>query len=153
MIMTDYQQLIDLISDPILGPFEGEDFSIDHDGIIQVADNDVKTAALLMRKANSSGQFPQNLVKVGQRGDSILLGFDTLATADAVYMDQIGFKGDVRAEVKSDIAGKFYVYFDGKRVTKQFAKLTAAKSFIKKMDKAMQSMGEMIVTADDDLED
>ena len=55
--MADYQLLLDLVSDPISGPFEGEDFWIDPDGTIQIAENNVKIAALLMRKVNTSGSF------------------------------------------------------------------------------------------------
>ena len=59
--MTQNSQLLDIISDPILGPFEGEDFCVDEQGYIQVYDSDPKTAALIMRKANTSGLFPVHL--------------------------------------------------------------------------------------------
>lgn len=149
--MANLKQLLAVISDPYDGREEGVDFWVDEQGYIQT--QDVRTAALIMRTANSSGEFEQNLVKVGQKGDSIILGFDTLATIDPIYIVNIGFKGDVRAEIKSDIAGKFYVYFDNKRVTRQFIKLSVAKTFIKKMDTAMQNMGTMMVMADDETED
>lgn len=147
--MQNYQELVELISDPFEGPYEGEDFTVDSNGIIQVSDNNVRVAALLMRKANSSGQFTQNLVKVGHRGDSILLGFDTLADQEPVFTAQIGFKKDTIAEVKTEKTGKFCVYFNKKRSIKQFNTLTQAKSFIKKTDKAIQSVGNMVNTADD----
>ena len=150
-IMANLEQLLAVITDPYDGREEGVDFWIDEQGYIQT--NNVRTAALIMRTANTSGEFKQDLVKIGQRGDSILLGFDTLADAGAEHTLNIGFKGDVIAEVKLDVSGKFYVYFDGKRVTRQFAKLSQAKAFVKKMDKSMQSMGTMIVTADDDNDD
>jgi hypothetical protein len=149
--MANLEQLLAVISDPYDNREEGVDFWVDEQGYIQT--QDVLTAAMIMRTANNSGEFVQNLVKIGQRGDSILLGFDTLAEADADHTAHIGFKGDVLAEIKSDIGGKFYVYFNGKRVTRQFAKLSQAKAFVKKMDKGMQSMGTMIVTADDDTDD
>ncbi len=47
--MTQNSQLLDIISDPITGPYEGEDFCIDEEGYIQVSDNNVRTAALIMR--------------------------------------------------------------------------------------------------------
>ena len=151
--MQNYQDLMQLISDPIDGPFEGEDFSIDQDGIIQVSDNNVRVAALLMRKANTSGKFPQTLVKIGHRGDSILLGFDTLVDQAPVFVDQIGFKKDTIAEIKTEKNGKFCIYFNKKRSIKQFAKLSQAKAFVKKTDKTLQSVGEMVSTADDDTDD
>ena len=46
--MTQNFQLLAIISDPILGPFEGEDFCVDEQGYIQVYDSDPKTAALIM---------------------------------------------------------------------------------------------------------
>jgi hypothetical protein len=136
--MPNYQDLMQLISDPIDGPFEGEDFSIDQDGIIQVSDNNVRIAALLMRKANTSGKFPQNLVKIGQRGDSILLGFDTLADVEPVYVNQIGYKRDTLAEIKTEVNGKFCIYLNKKRTSKQFTKLAQARAFIKRLDKTLQ---------------
>lgn len=147
--MADYQLLVDLVSDPISGPFEGEDFWIDADGTIQVAENNVKIAALLMRKINTSGSFTQNLVKIGQRGDSILLGFDTLLDVDPVYFAKIGFKGDTLAEVKRDVNDKFCVYINGKRLTRMFAKLTQAKQMVKKLDKDLQSAADVPEDLDD----
>ena len=147
--MADYQLLLDLVSDPISGPFEGEDFWIDPDGTIQIAENNVKIAALLMRKVNTSGLFDVNLVKMGQRGDSILLGFDTLLDADPVYSAKIGFKGDTLAEIKRDISNKFCVYINGKRLARMFAKLTQAKQMIKKLDKDLQSAADVPEDLDD----
>jgi hypothetical protein len=106
-----------------------------------------------MRKANTSGKFPQTLVKIGHRGDSILLGFDTLVDQAPVFVDQIGFKKDTIAEIKTEKDGKFCIYFNKKRSIKQFAKLSQAKAFVKKTDKTLQSVGEMVSTADDDSDD
>ena len=146
-------ELLDLISDPILGPFEGEDFCIDSDGIIQVSDNNVRMAALIMRKANTSGKFTEHLVKVGHRGDTILLGFDSLFSTDNVYTNQIGFKNDTLAEVKKDPdQDHYYVYLNGKRSIKQFKSLGKAKGFIKKLDRDLQTVGNLII-ADDDIDD
>ena len=134
------EQLTDIISDPFNGPFEGEDFWVDGNGTIQVAENNVKLAATIMRKANLSGKFPQRLVKIGAHGDSILLGFDTLSDADPVYTAKIGFKGDMLAEVRADTSGKFCFYINGKRGARMFSKLSAVKSALKKLDREMQSV-------------
>jgi hypothetical protein len=142
-------QLLDIISDPFNGPFEGEDFWIDDDGTIQIAENNVRLAAVIMRKTNSSGKFPQRLVKIGAQGDSILLGFDTLGDVKPVYTAKIGFKGDMLAEVKEDQSGKFCLYINGKRGTKMFAKLSAVKAALRKLDKEIQSAG----TEPEDLDD
>ena len=142
-------QLLDIISDPFNGPFEGEDFWIDDNGTIQVAENNVRVAAMIMRKTNSSGKFSQRLVKIGAQGDSILLGFDTLSDVKPVYTAKIGFKGDMLAEVKEDTTGKFCLYINGKRGTKMFAKLSAVKAALRKLDKEIQSAG----TEPEDLDD
>lgn len=134
--MTNLEQLLDVISDPFDGPEEGVDFWVDEEGYIQV--QDVRTAALIMRKANFSEMFDNKLVKVGQRGDNILLGFDTLLDAPPVYVAKIGFKGDTLAEVKKDDAGKFCLYLNKKRATRIFKKLSIAKTFLKKLDKELQ---------------
>lgn len=133
--MTNIETLREIISDPFFGPFEGEDYWIDGEGIIQVPDNNVVLAATILRKANNSGEFTTKLVKIGQRGDSILLGFDTLLDVDPVYTIKIGFKGDTLAEIKKDTAGKFCLYLNKKRATRMFSKLVAAKSYLKKLDR------------------
>lgn len=135
--MTNYEQLLEVISDPYNGPEEGVDFWVDEHGLIQVADN--RMAGLIMRKANNSGVFEQKLVKMGQKGDVLLLGFDTLLDTDPMYSARIGFKGDATAEVKQDANGKFCLYINGKRQARLFNKLSSAKQTIKKLDKDLQS--------------
>ena len=135
-LMANLDLLLEVISDPYEGREEGVDFWVDESGYIQVPD--VRTAALLMREANTSGQFDQNLVKVGQKGDAILLGFDTLLDADAVFTSKIGLKKDILAEVKRDDRDKFCVYLNKKRSARMFNKLTSAKRFIKSLDKEIQ---------------
>ena len=135
------EKLNDIIADPFNGPFEGEDYWIDDTGVIQVAENNVRLAAIIMRKANLSGEFDKKLVKIGAQGDSILLGFDSLTDALPIYSAKIGFKGDMFAEVKKDESGKFCLYINGKRGNKMFAKLSAVKSAIKKLDREMQLAG------------
>jgi len=144
--MTQNSQLLDIISDPFNGPFEGEDFCIDEQGYIQVINNNIRIAATIMRKANTSGLFNINLVKVGHRGDSILLGFDTVASTQPVFVNKIGYQNAVVAEVKVSDDGKFCIYLDKKRSSKTFAKLASAKTFIKRLDKDLQSVGETVAT-------
>jgi hypothetical protein len=144
--MTDYQQLIDLITDPISGPFEGEDFCVDEQGYIQVYNNDPKIAAMIMRKANISGLFAVNLVKVAHKGDSIVLGFDTTSGTEPIFANQIGYQKSVLAEVKVAADGKFCIYLDKRRSARVFAKLASAKTFIKRLDRDLQSTGETIAT-------
>ena len=136
--MQNLEQLLEVISDPYNGREEGVDFWVDEEGYIQA--QDVRTAALLMREANTSGVFTQNLVKVGQKGDSILLGFDNLIDADAVYKTKIGPNNDILAEVKRDNNSKFCVYLNKKRSARMFTKLTSAKRFVKSLDKDLQSV-------------
>lgn len=143
------EQLNQIIADPFDGPFEGEDYWIDDNGVIQVAENNVRLAAIIMRKANLSGEFDKKLVKIGAQGDSILLGFDTLTDTDPVHVAKIGFKGDMLAEVREDETGKFCLYLNGKRGTKMFAKLSAVKSALRKLDKEMKSAGEEPADLDD----
>lgn len=144
--MTMYKKLVELVSDPISGPFEGEDFSIDEQGYIQVYDNNPKIAAMIMRKANASGEFNTNLVKVAHKGDSIILGFDETSKTESVFSSQIGYQRSVSAEIKIDLNGKFCVYLDGKRSARMFAKLASAKTFIKRLDKDLQAVGETVAT-------
>jgi hypothetical protein len=138
--MTQVAELLnEIIGDPINGPYEGEDYWIDEDGTIQVAENNAILAGTILRKANNSGQFTVKLVKIGQRGDSIILGFDTLLDDDPVYTAKIGYMHDTVAEVKKDTSGKFCLYLNKKRATRIFTKLTAAKTFLKKLDKELQN--------------
>lgn len=143
------QQLTDIITDPFNGPFEGEDFWIDDSGTIQVAENNVRLAAIILRKTNLSGVFDKKLVKIGAQGDSILLGFDTLSAQPPVYTANIGYKGDMLAEIKQDQSGKFCLYINGKRGTKMFAKLSSAKSALKKLDRDIKSAGDEPEDLDD----
>lgn len=140
------ENLLEIISDPISGPYEGEDFFVDEDGLIQVSENNVRIAAMIMRRANTSGKFESNLVKLGQRGDTILLGFDTLLDIDPVYTAQIGYQKGMLAEVKKDAKGKFCLYLDKKRSARMFAKLASVKTFIKRLDADLQSVGKTIAT-------
>ena len=143
------EKLNEIIADPFNGPFEGEDYWIDDSGVIQVAENNVRLAAIIMRKANLSGEFDKKLVKIGAQGDSILLGFDSLIDTAPVYSAKIGFKGDMFAEVRKDESDKFCLYVNGKRGNKMYAKLSVVKSAIKKLDREMQSAGQEPEDLDD----
>ena len=147
--MTNLEQLLEVISDPYNNREEGVNFWVDEEGYIQV--QDVRTAALIMREANTSGVFTQNLVKVGQKGDSILLGFDTLLSVDPKFKTDIGLRKDILAEVKQDENGKFCVYLNRKRSARMFAKLANAKKFIQTLDKDLQSVSA--VSTHDNLDD
>lgn len=144
--MTQNSQLLAIISDPITGPFEGEDFCVDEQGYIQVYDSNPKVAAMIMRKANTSGLFPVNLVKVAHKGDAIILGFDNLSTAEPVFTNQIGYQKSVLAEVKVSEDGKFCIYLDKRRSARTFTKLASAKTFVKRLDKDLQTVGETVAT-------
>lgn len=144
--MATLEQLLEVISDPYSGREEGVDFWVDEQGYIQT--QDVRTAALIMRTANTSGEFTENLVKVGQKGDSILLGFDTLLDAKAVFTLKIGIEKDILAEVKRDDNDKFCVYLNNKRSARMFSKLASAKRFINTLDKDLQDVGR-VSTYDD----
>ena len=143
------EKLNHIIADPFTGPFEGEDYWIDDSGVIQVAENNVRLAAIIMRKANLSGEFDKKLVKIGAQGDSILLGFDSLTDTAPIYTVKIGFKGDMLAEVREDASAKFCLYINGKRGNKMYAKLSVVKSAIKKLDREMQSVGQEPEDLDD----
>jgi len=145
--MSTISDVVELVNDPYNGPEEGIDFWVDEQGHIQV--NDTRTAGLILRRVNTSGQFAQNLVKIGAQGDSILLGFDTLVDIPAVHTVKIGFQNATLAEVKQDQTGKFCVYLDNKRGARMFNKLASAKTFIKRLDKDLKTIG----TVNEDLED
>lgn len=147
--MAQLDKLLDVITDPYAGREEGVDFWVDENGYIQT--QDVRTAALIMRTANNSGEFEQNLVKVSQKGDSVLLGFDTLLDAEPVYKTKIGLSKDISVEVKRDELGKFCVYMNGKRLARMFNKLASAKRFIKATDKDLQETVK--VSTYDDVDD
>lgn len=131
--------LNEIIGDSVDGPYEGEDYWIEEDCTIQVAENNVVLAATILRKTNNSGLFESRLVKLGQKGDSILLGFDTLEDVPSVYTANIGYKRDTVAEVKKDKAGKFCIYINNKRSTRMFGKLPAAKAYLNKLDLELQN--------------
>jgi hypothetical protein len=136
------EQLTTIITDPFDGPFEGEDYYIDADGIVQVPVDNIKLAAIIMRKVNASGMFDKKLVRVGQGGDNIWLGFDTMVDADAVYTQRIGPNKETLVEVKKDLVGKYCLYINNHRSTRLFKKLITAKNFIKQLDIELKQVAE-----------
>ena len=128
--------VVDLINAPYNGPEEGVDFWVDEQGLMQVSDT--RTAGLILRTVNTSGNFTSQLVKIGQSGDSVLLGFDELLNIDPVYAARIGYKRDTQVEVKSDTNDKFFIYVNKKRLARTFKKLAQAKRYIKQLDKDLQ---------------
>jgi hypothetical protein len=131
-------ELLDVISDPYNGPEEGVDFWIDECGYVQVPYDTPLVAGKILKLANSSGLFDKKLVKLGVKGDSILLGFDELIDVPAVFTAKIGFKDDNLAEIKQDTK-KFYVYFNGKRSNRTFTTLGKARAFVRKLDKELKA--------------
>lgn len=141
-MIDHYQTLIDLISDPIAGPYEGEDFFIYTDTNLEIGTHDVKTAAMIMRKVNSSGYFPSNLVKTQQSGGCIVLGFDETANTPAVFTEKIGFQKSTLAEIKKDSAGKFCIYINNKRIVRMYSSLYKAKIYVRKLNKELLSLAD-----------
>lgn len=139
-VTTLFENLSDIISCPINGPFEGEEYWIDHESnTIQIANNDVRLAATIMRKVNAAELFETKLVKIGQAGDNILLGLDTLGDTKPVFTTRIGFQRDTLVEVKKDKAGKLCLYVNQKRHARMFNKMTSVKEFIKTLDTDLQA--------------
>ena len=57
--------------------------------------------------------------------------------------------GNVGVNNQDDESGKFCLYINGKRGTKMFARLSAVKSAIKKLDREMQFVGQEPEDLDD----
>ena len=109
------------------------DFSLESDGTILVFDNKIGTAATIARVINTSKAFDKQLVRLGKRGDSIVLGFDELVDAEAVYEDWIGPDCEVEATVKQ-AKDCYYVYMDDRRTSVKHKSIAAAKRYITQLD-------------------
>ena len=131
-------ELLEIISDPYNGLEEGVDFWVDEDGYIQVPTETPLVAGKILSRANNSGVFDKKLVKLSTKGDSILLGFDTLVDVAPVHTARIGYKDDTMAEIKQDVK-KFYVYLNGKRSNRTFTTLSKARAFVRKLDKELKA--------------
>lgn len=120
------------------GVNDGEEFFIDDDLTIHVPDNNLKISSLILRKINLSNMFDQKLVRITKKGDSIILGFDSIADIEPIYSTFIGPDSDVEIEIKKDPnIKKFYIYKNGKRSIKTFTVLAKAKRYIAALDKQL----------------
>lgn len=135
--MNDIQKAVELLVDPINGPFYGEDFCIDDQGYIQA--NSIKVAAVIMRQVNQSGNFETKLVKINSVGDVVLLGFDTLINNEPVFETTVG-PGKTAVCVRKTDEGKYCLYSDGKRSSRMFNKLTNVKKYIKNLDQELHQV-------------
>lgn len=151
--MTDINKLMRIIEDPINGPFEGEDFWIEEDGIIQVPDNNIKMSSTIVRKVNQSNKFKQRLVNLGKKGDCIQLGFDELVDQKPIFESKIGHKDFTGVAVRQDSNGQCYIYIDGKRLNKVFKRLSQAKNHINRLDKVLKQSSESLTSGYDDVND
>lgn len=128
-----YESISSIISDPVSGPYYGEDYCIDDEGFIQVSDNNVRLAGLIMKKVNDSKIFSQKLVKISTQGDVILLGFDTVAEVEPIYQTQIG-PDKVEVAIKPAASKKFCLYINGRRSSQMFKSTISAKKHIRRLE-------------------
>jgi hypothetical protein len=132
--------IIDLITDPIEGPIEGVDFFIDEEGYVNVATDNIVMSGIISRKINTSGVFKEKFVRIFQRGDYIMMDFDTLMDTESVFTRKLGPKKELFAEVKKDQSGMFCVYLNSKRQGKRYKKLASVKKALKKLDQDMKQI-------------
>ena len=116
-------------------------FSVNKDNTIEVFDNDVRAAALILKCVNSSKQFDRQMIKLGKYGDTVVLGFDELADEACVYSEQIGVNNKVLVELRKNKCG-VYMYTDGRRNSAKFASIAAAKRHIRAVNQHMQEHAE-----------
>lgn len=140
MDINDIQMIKNLIDDPIDGPYEGEDYFIDSDSIINVPIDKLKWAAKIQNIVNKSGVFDQRLVRIGQVGDCILLGFDTLVNDPPVHTAKIGPNKDVIIEAKKTMTNKLQIYINKKITIKTFKKISTVKKYIKALDQQLKQI-------------
>ena len=131
------EKLVNLLDSPYEGPYEGEDFIVNDDGYIQVFDNNIRLCGLIVHKVNKSSISDKTMVKLYTAGDAITLGFDETRAVESIFSKNIGFHGDVQAEIKVDTEGKFIVYINNKRKVKMYTTLAQAKVAINKLDKEL----------------
>ena len=123
-------------------------FHVD-DNVVLVHDNNVRAAGMITNKLNNSKLFDTQLVKLGKRGDTIMLGFDTMADAESIHADAIGPEFTA-VEVKRDSDNRCLLYVDGHRYTRTFPSLAATKRFIDNLEQQLNS--QLVVEADEDYE-
>jgi hypothetical protein len=130
-----FQEISNLIADPINGPYEGEDFIFDTESnTIHVTNANHLLAAKILREANFTLKFETKLVKYGVKGDTIILGLDNLQDSPAKYKLQIE---DMLYEVKETEEHKFCIYVNKVRKPFQFKRLASAKRQIKVLSQAI----------------
>lgn len=139
--------LVECIDDQIDGPHYGEDFIIDDHGFVQV--HSAKQAGLIMRKVNQSNLFDDKLVRLGNHGDCVILGFDTLTTQVPVFETTVGYE-KLPVEIKQTNEGKFCIYVGSKRSSRLFNKLAGAKKYIKQLDKELSEVAGFQDTEQED---
>ena len=113
------------------------------DGHVYVHDNNIRAAGMITHKLNNSKLFDTQLVKLGKRGDAIILGFDTMADAESVYADEIGPDCSTDVEIKRDANNRCLLYVDGHRYTRTFPSLAAAKRYIDQLDQQLNHQPEV----------
>lgn len=128
-----YEVINDIVSDPVSGPYYGEDYCIDDDGFIQVSDNNVRLAGVIMKKVNASGLFSHKLVKISTVGDVILLGFDTLAKVEPIYRTHIG-PNQIEVTIKPAAKKRYCLYINGRRSSQMFKSTVSAKKQIRRLE-------------------
>lgn len=112
------------------------------DDMVYVPDNNIRAAGMITNKLNNSKLFDRQLVKLGKRGDSIILGFDTMADAESVHADVIGPDYTTAIEVKRDTDNRCLLYVDGHRYTRTFPSLAATKRYIEQLDQQLSHQPE-----------
>lgn len=110
---------------------------------VLVHDNNIRAAGMIAHKLNNSKLFDKQLVKLGKRGDCIIMGFDTMADAESVYANTIGPDGTTEVEVKRDTNNQCLLYVDGHRYTRTFPSLAAVKRYIDQLDKQLSHQPEV----------
>lgn len=154
MVITQEQVNKVLATNEKLDYEEGVGYYFEADGTINVPENNMKLAGAIMRTINESGAFDAKLVRLNKTGDDIVLGFDNLATEEAVRTFDIGVGNAIHVDVKQDKSkGKYYVYIDGKRQAKPFTKMTVVARYVNAMNKKLKSTMSEAKGYEDDSED
>lgn len=135
--MNNIEKLIS--TDPYSYPFEGEDYTIEENGNITVADNNTQLAGIICHRINRSGKFDHKLTRFGVVGGAIILGFDKLADKEPVFSDQLGRRKNIPVEIR-ELDEVFYIYINGQRSTKSFLKLSTAKAYGTRMVRHLDSL-------------
>lgn len=117
------------------------------DNEVYVHDNNIRAAGMITHKLNNSKLFDTQIVKLGKRGDTIILGFDSMADAASVYANIVGPEFTA-VEIKRDSNNRCLLYVDGHRYARTFPSLAAAKRFIDQLEHQLNS--QLVVETDED---